>query len=272
MDYIHKEEIKYAIDTAMEASNIDIELVNLDKPDINDYDAYMEYVDQNIQAKRNVSLFLSALKAELYVSSDVSFRSARNQVRHFFHEKDYDDDELDFLTYETGWTNEDKIKIYSLLLDINDDPTLKSNGEEYDNNVKQQIENRMKVNINTEADNKEYKKIVSKIEKGNEKYNDPNYNSKTDTGSFTQSYWKRMEDVYQSPMFDPKKEFNPHMIKQGAIGDCYLISSMVAISKSSKLIQKIFSDPINNNAGIRCVNFNIMGKAVPVIVDTTIVR
>ncbi|KAK8838615.1 hypothetical protein M9Y10_032649 [Tritrichomonas musculus] len=166
--------------------------------------------------------------------------------------------------------NSDKIKIYSLLLDIKDDPTLNAKGEEYDNNVKQQVENRMKMKIDTSVDNKEFKKNVSKIESNNEKFNDPEYNSNTDKDSFTQSHWKRVEDIYTSQMFDASKNFNPNMIKQGSIGDCYLISSMAAVSKSTKLVQQMFTDPINNNAGMRCVNLHIMGKIVPVVVDPTI--
>lgn len=148
---------------------------------------------------------------------------------------------MDFLTYETRWSNSDKIKIYSLLLDIKDDPTLNAKGEEYDNNVKQQVENRMKMKIDTSVDNKEFKKNVSKIESNNEKFNDPEYNSNTDKDSFTQSHWKRVEDIYTSQMFDASKNFNPNMIKQGSIGDCYLISSMAAVSKSTKLVQQMFT-------------------------------
>ena len=71
-------------------------------------------------------------------------------------------------------------------------------------------------------------------------------------------------------MFDASKNFNPNMIKKGSISDCYLISSMAAVSKSTKLVQQMFTDPINNNAGMRCVNLHIMGKIVPSVVDTTI--
>lgn len=37
LEFIHKEEIKYAVDTAMQGSNIDIELVTIEKPESDVY-------------------------------------------------------------------------------------------------------------------------------------------------------------------------------------------------------------------------------------------
>ncbi|KAK8840135.1 hypothetical protein M9Y10_031073 [Tritrichomonas musculus] len=273
LQYIQKEEIEYAVNTAMGASNISIELVNLEEPDQNDYEAFMNYVDQKIASNSNVSLFLSALKAELFVSSDVAFRSARNKVHHYFHELDYTDEELIFLTYETGWSNSEKLKVYALLRDIREsNPEQVQKEDNFNNKLKKQIENRLKVKAKHETtDTSAYQKLVSRHEQNNDLYEDPDYNETTDTASFSFKVpWRRMEEVYPSQMLDGSRRYNANIIKQGAIGDCYLISAMVSISKNPKLLLKLLSDPVNNNAGVRCVNFHFMGKIVPVIVDTKI--
>lgn len=113
--FIQKKEIEYAINTAMSASNVNINSAKLEKPNKADYDAYMKYADQSVQSKRDISIFLSCVKAELFISSDVAFRSARDQVHGYFHSIGFKDEEIEFLTIPTGWDTAEKLQIYNLL-------------------------------------------------------------------------------------------------------------------------------------------------------------
>lgn len=51
--------------------------------------------------------------------------------------------------------------------------------------------------------------------------------------------WERIDKIYPAPLF--KKELiHPYFIEQGAIGDCYLITSLSRIAKQPYLVQTLF--------------------------------
>lgn len=270
--FIQKKEIEYAINTAMSASNVNINSAKLEKPNKADYDSYMKYVDQSVQSKRDISIFLSCVKAELFISSDVAFRSARDQVHGYFHSIGFKDEEIEFLTIPTGWDTAEKLQIYNLLEAIRTaDPSKVDDENKYTNHVKKQEENRAKINLVKNVDPKKYKELLNKAEKSHSLFADGEFNAQTDHEPLVaRNPWRRMEELYKNPMFDQGQGFNPNILKQGQLGDCYFISAMVAVSRKPNLVQAMFQEPVNNNAGIRCVNFHIMGKIVPVIVDTTL--
>lgn len=270
--FIQKGEIEYAVKQAMSASSVNIESAHLEKPDKGDYDAYMKYVQQSVQSKRDVSIFLSCVKAELFISSDVAFRTARDYVHNYFHQIGFKDEDIEFLTVPTGWETGEKLQILNLQEAIRTaDPSKNDDEVKYNNHVSKQEEIRQKINLVKTVDPKQYKQLLQKSERSKSLFADGEFNHETDHEQLcAQNPWRRMEELYKSPMFDQSQGFNPNIIKQGQLGDCYFVSAMVAISRKPSLVAQIFSDPINNSAGIRCANFHIMGKIVPVIVDTTV--
>ena len=271
-EFIQKKEIEYAINKAMDASSVNINSAKLEKPNKAEYDAYMEYVKQSVQSKRDVSIFLSCVKAELFISSDVAFRTARDYVHNYFHQIGFKDEDIAFLTVPTGWETGEKLQILNLQEAIRTaDPSKNDDEVKYNNHVIKQEEIRQKVNLVKTVDPQKYKELLQKSERSKSLFADGEFNHETDREQLcAQNPWRRMEELYKNPMFDQNQGFNPNMIKQGALGDCYFVSALVAISRKPQLVAQIFSDPINNSAGIRCANFHIMGKIVPVIVDTTV--
>ena len=52
-------------------------------------------------------------------------------------------------------------------------------------------------------------------------------------------------------MFEGKIE--PNDIKQGGLGDCYLLSSLSALAEYENLISRLFESKTYNDAGCYCV-------------------
>lgn len=269
--FIQSKELEYAINTAMDASNIKVDMPKLEKPDLIDYQNYLDYVAQKVAFRRDVSAFLSAVKAQLYISSDVSFRAARERVQHYFYASGVSENELAFLGRESGWSTSSKLKVYELLNTIKTiDPSRVDDEIKYDNHVKQQEIRRQNL-IFQNVDAKKYHKLLSKCQHEHTTFVDPEFNKSTDTENLVrENPWRRMEEMYHTPMFAESQGYNNNIIKQGKLGDCYFVSALVAISRKPKIVSTVFDEPINNDQGIRCVKFHIMGNIVPVVVDTTV--
>lgn len=93
--------------------------------------------------------------------------------------------------------------------------------------------------------------------------------------------WERIDKIYPAPLF--KKELiHPYFIEQGAIGDCYLITSLSRIAKQPYLVQTLFEkkkpdtilgeiqDSINLKCGAVVIYFFAFGRKTPVLIDTRI--
>ncbi|OHS94729.1 Clan CA, family C2, calpain-like cysteine peptidase [Tritrichomonas foetus] len=267
INFIQSNAIKYAITTAMSATSIQIEMAEREKPEKIDYEKYMNYIEHKVESQKSISLFFSSIKAQLYITSEVSFNSARQEVHNHYRKKGINADDIDFLEREKGWTGTEKMKIFELLAEIAASNPNVAKEDEYENFVNKQEVRRQQIIIPDTIDNKKFGELIRKT---NGKFVDKEFGENHPEALTKGTTWKRMEEVYQSPMFNPNAPFNPNSIKQGQIGDCYFVSVLVALSRNPKLIGSIFSEPINNDKGAACVNFHFMGKTVPVIVDTLI--
>lgn len=93
--------------------------------------------------------------------------------------------------------------------------------------------------------------------------------------------WERIDTIFPAPLF--KKELiSPKYIKQGKIGDCYLITALTRVSKQPYLVKLLFEtdkintilgqieDSINLKCGIVVIYFYVFGRKTPVVIDTRI--
>lgn len=80
--------------------------------------------------------------------------------------------------------------------------------------------------------------------------------------------WKRPEIIFNSnnyQIFDSTIE--PNDIKQGILGDCYLLGSIAAISKFQNRVKKIFLSREKESKGCYCVGFYLNGMFQEIIID-----
>lgn len=94
------------------------------------------------------------------------------------------------------------------------------------------------------------------------------------------SYYSRVDQAYPAPLF--KEELiKPEYIKQGEVGNCYLISAFVQMSTQPYLVKYLFDhqadeilgkvpDSINLKSGAVVIYFHAFGRKTPVLIDTTI--
>ena len=68
-------------------------------------------------------------------------------------------------------------------------------------------------------------------------------------------------------LFGSAAQPNYNNIHQGALGDCYYLSSLAAVAEVPKRIQNIFLTPTYNKAGIFAVTVYVRGKPIQVVVD-----
>lgn len=92
--------------------------------------------------------------------------------------------------------------------------------------------------------------------------------------------WKRIDEVYKTPLFDESRIGIGYMM-QGGIGDCYFIAALIRIAKEPQLVRKLFDtecndilgleeDSIDLKCGAAVVLFHAFGQTTPVVIDTLI--
>lgn len=115
-----------------------------------------------------------------------------------------------------------------------------------------------------------YSEIVTNASITGNKYNDedfhPNIKIQEDENLLQDVEWKRIEDLYRTPILCESTSMNA--IKQGKLGDCHIISALISISQFPDLVSKLFEMPISVESGAICVNFHYLGQNSKIIVDT----
>ena len=66
-------------------------------------------------------------------------------------------------------------------------------------------------------------------------------------------------------------DVSPNDIKQGALGDCYFLSSLSVIAEKGERIKKIFQTDQVNEQGVYAVNLTKNGVPITVVLDDHIV-
>ncbi len=83
--------------------------------------------------------------------------------------------------------------------------------------------------------------------------------------------WKKPKDAFKAQYFLFKDEIDPDDIKQGQIGDCYLMSVLAALSQRPDLIKNIFKTQTVNPDGYYELFFYEKGKKKVIFVDDNLI-
>jgi len=87
--------------------------------------------------------------------------------------------------------------------------------------------------------------------------------------SLTASHWQRAGDVFADHSLYGTNGVTPEDVRQGAIGDCWFLSALSALSEVPGRIERIFHNPGNELSpnGIYALKFYTLGVPHTVIVD-----
>ena len=119
---------------------------------------------------------------------------------------------------------------------------------------------------------KQFEKIIENCKKMNIKYEDPDLYPqkdilKEDEEIIKETIWKRVEDQYQSNLFD---NISPESIMQGSLGDCYFVVALIYASHSTDLVKYLFHPKSSLQYGCVLIYFWFLGYRIPVIIDTQV--
>lgn len=93
--------------------------------------------------------------------------------------------------------------------------------------------------------------------------------------------WIRIDEFFKSPLFADDL-IEPNAVKQGEIGDCYLLAALSRIARQPNLVPLLFDtetpnrilgeelESINIKCGAVVVKFHAFGRETPVLIDTLI--
>ena len=270
VEYMSYDSIKFAVDKALHISGAD---PDDDMPPDTDetFEEFMDYANARAQAFRDLSLFESALKAQLYITAEISFERAKEKCDRFFTQKQIN---IPFLE-QTEFTPQERKMVFLLSSAIfNSNEKENKKDDDYLKFVKEQEDKRQENLAKALLDKKdfvgEFGKILEKVSKGG-KYVDPDFHpqgkiAERDSNLLHNIEWKRAEELFKGKMI---AKTDPNELCQGAIGDCYLVSSMSVISRSPEIVSNVFIQPDKvQAAGAACVKLNALGKEIHCIIDT----
>jgi len=87
---------------------------------------------------------------------------------------------------------------------------------------------------------------------------DPEVDTRVKNSDYDSFIWRRVSEIYPDPqIFDETIE--PNDIKQGALGDCYLLAVLSSLAENKERIEALFVKKEINKAGIYAINFFING-------------
>ena len=117
----------------------------------------------------------------------------------------------------------------------------------------------------------QFENIINECQKNKTKYKDPEFypqKSLTDEDAIElrDCEWRRIEDQYPT-LFD---NISPESVKQGNLGDCYFIISLIYASRHKDLVKLLFHPKSSLQYGVVLVYFWYLGEKIPVIVDTQV--
>lgn len=132
----------------------------------------------------------------------------------------------------------------------------------------------------------EYKTILANYSKTGEVFVDKNFHPNKEiyerkvTFNEKDHKWIRIDQFFKAPLFKPDL-INPDYIKQGELGDCYLLGALSRIAKQPDLVPSLFDrsadtilskeqDSINIKCGAVVIYFHVFGRRTPILIDTLI--
>ncbi|KAK8837661.1 hypothetical protein M9Y10_036195 [Tritrichomonas musculus] len=138
---------------------------------------------------------------------------------------------------------------------------------------------------NFQKEAQKYKKILIEYRDKGKVFTDPNFHPKSkipESKVNFESYvnWVRVDELSQAPLFDTEL-IKPEFIRQGEIGNCAFVSSLMQLSSNPHLISYLFShqsdsiigkekDSINLKCGAVVIFFHAFSRSTPVLIDTQI--
>lgn len=126
----------------------------------------------------------------------------------------------------------------------------------------------------------QFEEILESCKNWNKKYTDnefpPNETSLVNNWDLLpesqRNKWKKFVWRRSSEIFGPDynifyQEIEPNDIKQGQLGDCYLLSSLSSLAERPHVVQKIFNPTEKNEFGVYSVWLNVNGIWKNIVID-----
>jgi hypothetical protein len=243
---------------------------------------FVEQTEHEYQIRRHVSLFVLAVKAQLYISSEMALSLAINNVCDFVENKEVGDT---LLKHILDWSPEERRKIFELSSKVDkvNAPVIEANKivkEEERKKVEKVQETLLDLLEDQRGPAGEFKKAFrdecAKLAPGQKLVDKEWYPETQKEEAKKQVFdshdlgWFYLEDEYPGGLFG---RIACRDVEQGAIGDCYLIAALIAMANNPRYhswIQRLFTCPEYYKQGAACVSFFRMGEEVPIKVDTRV--
>lgn len=273
LNFMHKEIIEFAIRKSMKSANVRIEETH-EMKNYSTFDEFIKFSHNESVSYQSKSEFISALKAQFYITSEVAFESAKAEIIRYLSGMKI---QTHSLQNHKKFNSFERIKVFELRNEIDlIDISSKKDQSYYEKYVRQQQEERARKTlelINESRNiNQEFSSLYQLLRSRGQKYQDSEFHphkaiAEENPELMSDISWTYGDQLYGNEIIG---KTTPYDICQGKIGDCYFVAAMSAISTYPSFIEKIFDSPVDSQCGAACVGFNIMGKRVSVIVDTQI--
>ena len=132
------------------------------------------------------------------------------------------------------------------------------------------------------AESQEYNNLRLQYEQSGQKYSDPQFPARHESvwgnggrhipeDVIRRMIWQRPEQIFQGQpytIFD--EDIKPDDVRQGILGDCYLLAAMAAIAEHQDRIKRLFLQRTPTPSGAYCVALCLNGIWEDVIIDDQI--
>lgn len=274
--YISSSTVMHAINKSMNAAGIGPHFAFTEVENRVDLEQCYNSEKLNKHVNSAVSFFISALKAQLYISSEMAFVTCKQKIilklKHykidtsFLHGRDFSplDRERIIGIYMkmfnaksvTPPQNQNIVNITSTSGKVLKSPQWK-NVEDY-LNLREEIIGIMN-NIKPDS-GKKYVDVGFHPTKRIEE---------EDNRILNDVKWERGEVLFHNRDFDKVCEAGD--ILQGYLGDCYLVTALISICNRPGFVKNLFYKPeLVKTNGVTCVCFYAMGKKINIIVDSVL--
>lgn len=126
----------------------------------------------------------------------------------------------------------------------------------------------------------QYDKILQECKSWNKKYVDPEFPpdqtslsknwaglSAKQQSNWKKFVWRRADEIFEDDFDVFYQDIEPNDIRQGQLGDCYLLSSLSSLAERPFVVKKIFNPAEKSPYGLYSVWLNVNGLWKNVIID-----
>jgi len=85
--------------------------------------------------------------------------------------------------------------------------------------------------------------------------------------SWKKFVWRRAEEIFGKDYDVFLDSIEPNDIKQGQLGDCYLLSSLSSLAERDYLVRKLFQPEIRSDCGLYSIWLNVNGIWTNILID-----